>query len=237
MSMIKGILNRFLSVSGLFDEERIFDKGNFIFRYPYEKDKARYLFVKKFLRGGRVLDMACGKGHGTAILSRNNGHSVYGLDRSTEAISFAKESFGDKNICFREGDVYNTGFEDNFFTSVVSIETIEHLDDHDRFLTEIKRILKRGGILLLSSPDKITKDRFFDNPHHINLLYKEEMLELLNRYFEVVDVYCQGLIIKRPVFMASVSFILFNLFLSTAMFKERACFTGTNCIFICKTRD
>jgi len=194
------------------------------------------MFANTFVRGDRILDVACGKGYGSFLFSLNSNAQVYGLDLSREKIDFAKENFKSRNLEFHEGDACGIDFQDNFFTSVVSIETIEHLKDHDNFLLELKRVLKKDGILVISSPDKIVKDRFFDNPHHINLLYKNELSALLKKHFNVIGVYCQTPLIIKPYFMIYLSMIFSCMFLSAKIVKDRDYLTGTNCIFICEAK-
>lgn len=235
--MIKLILNSILSKSKAFEEPRISEGKTLVHKYSYNKDKARYIFARTFIKGDKVLDSACGEGRGSFILSQGNQSSVYGLDLSDKALSFAKAKFGDKNLIFYKGDVYDTGFENNFFTSVVSIETIEHLSDQDKFLRELRRILKKDGVLVISSPDKIIKDKFFDNPHHINLLYKDDMRGLLKKYFDVSAVYCQTPFMTKHSFMLYLTLIFSSIFFSAKIVKDRPYLTGTNCIFICKGKS
>ncbi|MFH1854633.1 MAG: class I SAM-dependent methyltransferase [Candidatus Omnitrophota bacterium] len=230
--MIKLILNKIFSKCKVFEKERISNKN--INKYSYNKDKARYIFAKKFIIGNRILNIACGEGYGSALLSQNNDHFIYGLDLSEKAISFAKANFINKKLTFYVGDAYNTKFENNLFTSIVSIETLEHLKDHAGFLSELRRILKKDGLLIISSSEKVIKDKFFDNPHHINLLYKDGIENLLKKYFTVTAIYCQAPLIKNPSFMLYPSLAFSSIFLSRKIVKDRSCLTGTNCIFICR---
>jgi len=237
--MVKLILNRIFSRYRIFEEERIFDKNMHVFvhKYPYNKDKARYGFAKAFIKGDNVLDVACGGGHGSFIISCNSGSLVCGLDISKKAISFAKANFQNQNLRFCQGDVYKTGFADSSFSSIVSIETIEHLSDHDMFLSELKRVLKKDGVLVISSPEKIVKDIFFDNPHHINLLYKEETAALLKKYFHVTSIYCQTPFLRSPVPLVYLSLIFSSIFLSTKIVADKPYLSGTSCIFICRSKS
>lgn len=233
--MIKSLINKVLSKSKIYENERSSNnKKTFLYKYAHAKDKSRYVFARKFIKGNNILNISCGEGHGSAILLQDNNSTIYGLDISEEAIAHAKVNFKNKNLEFYIGDACKMPFKNNFFTSIISIETIEHLKDHNKFLLELKRVLKKDGVLVVSSPDKIVEDKFFDNPHHISLLYKEDLLKLLEEYFEVVGIYCQTPIIKKPFFMIYLSFIFSSIFLSKKIVNNRANLTGTNCIFFCR---
>jgi hypothetical protein len=84
---------------------------------------------------------------------------------------------------------------DASFDLITSFETIEHHDKHDEMLVEIKRMLKPNGILILSSPNKLTySDRpGYHNPFHVKELYFDDLKTLLERHFKHVRFYGQRL--------------------------------------------
>jgi 2-polyprenyl-3-methyl-5-hydroxy-6-metoxy-1,4-benzoquinol methylase len=63
---------------------------------------------------------------------------------------------------------------------VVSFETLEHHDKHDEMFLEIKRILRPGGLLLMSTPEKLfyTDLPNVQNEFHVKELYLEEFRDL-----------------------------------------------------------
>ncbi len=234
---MKGFFNKILSRGKIYEEERSQDKPSLLHRYARSKDRARYLFASRYVEGERILNTACGDGYGSDLLVKTENAVIWGMDISEKAIRSAKLKYGAerKNLKYLVGSVYEIPFEEGYFDTVVTIETIEHLVDHERFLSEIKRVLRRDGILVISSPDKIVEDRLFDNPHHINLLYKDSLCELLERYFKVEKVFSQTPIITKPIFMVYLSFIFSSIFLSGKMVNTNdRDITGTNNIFICR---
>ena len=121
----------------------------------YQEHLNRYFFAAQFTKEKIVLDAACGSGYGTAYLLRNGMASrVYGVDISEDAIGYARKKYGHNRISFICADVVNMPFSDNFFDIVVSFETIEHLENHRQYLIECKRVLKRDGLFICSSPNK-----------------------------------------------------------------------------------
>ncbi|GAB3961632.1 hypothetical protein GCM10028805_60970 [Spirosoma harenae] len=146
----------------------------------------RYYFViNQFdLSHKTVLDIASGEGYGTDILAQH-AECVYGVDISEEAIEFAKQKYKRENIVFRVGEATSIPLPANSVDLVVSFETIEHLDAHKDMIDEIKRVMKKDGILIISSPDKLnfTDKTENENHFHIKELYYEEFKQLINENF------------------------------------------------------
>ncbi|KVF74418.1 hypothetical protein WS75_16265 [Burkholderia sp. FL-7-2-10-S1-D7] len=76
---------------------------------------------------------------------------------------------------------------------MVSFETIEHHDQHDEMMAEIKRVLRPDGFLIMSSPDKRVYSDIpgFSNPYHVKELTRDEFIDLLGRYFSRSAIYGQ----------------------------------------------
>ena len=112
----------------------------------------RYRFAEQFVSGKTVLDAACGSGYGTKMLA-GTAENVTGIDISKEAIEYAGMLYKADNISYVLGTVSDLPFPNMSFDVVVSFETIEHIDRDTQilFLDEIKRIIKREGILPIST--------------------------------------------------------------------------------------
>lgn len=152
----------------------------------------RYIFAKNILSDKNILDSACGSGYGTAILSSNN-NKVVGLDISEEAIDYAKENYLNKDINFLVGSIAELPFEDNSFDGVVSFETIEHVDGEiqNKFLQEVKRVLKNNGILVISTPNHDVYKIKGENHFHVKEFTFQEFKTFLESNFKQVKLYSQ----------------------------------------------
>ena len=116
----------------------------------------RYALAARWCDNARTLDAACGEGYGSALLARS-AISVEAVDISEQAITHASQRYEQLgNLTFHVADCINLLFDDDEFDRVVSFETLEHLAEHDQLLAEFRRVLKPGGFLILSSPDKAT---------------------------------------------------------------------------------
>jgi SAM-dependent methyltransferase len=154
----------------------------------------RYAFASGLVGGLQVLDAACGEGYGSALLARAAA-SVTGVDLSAEAIGHAQARYRAEGLEFRAADCTDLPFGDDSFDCVVSFETLEHLDDHDGLLREFRRVLRPGGFLLISSPDKaVYTDRLQNrNEFHVRELYRDEFEALVASHFPAWRLWGQKL--------------------------------------------
>src|SRR5437667_10028853 len=92
---------------------------------PFWEHIYRYRFATRFVRGRRVLDIACGEGYGAAALARAGAARVIGIDLSEEACEHARQKYG---VDARSGDAHRIPLPDRSVDVIVSFETIEHLN-------------------------------------------------------------------------------------------------------------
>jgi GT2 family glycosyltransferase/ubiquinone/menaquinone biosynthesis C-methylase UbiE len=154
----------------------------------------RYALSLDFVVGKTVLDLAAGKGYGAAILARV-AKSVTGLDADLAAVEPAKHTCFYPNLNFLVGKYESIPLPDASVDVVTSFETIERHDKHEEMMLEVKRVLKPGGILILSTPSRL---RYSDepgqsNPFHIKELYRNDLHHLLNKHFKYHRAYGQKL--------------------------------------------
>lgn len=151
----------------------------------YQEHVERYRFACSYVKGCVVLDAACGTGFGSRMMSEN-AKKVYGIDISREAVEYAKEKYANENIVYDQMDVAKISYPDGFFDAVVSFETVEHVPEPERFLNEIQRVLRPGGRLIISTPNRETTCQGKDvhAPFHIKEFTLDEMLGLLKDFRE-----------------------------------------------------
>ncbi len=154
----------------------------------------RYFFViyQFNLKDKKILDIACGEGYGSYLLSKF-ANSVIGIDIDKETITHATEKYEAENLRFLQGDAVCIPLDDNSVDCVVSFETIEHHNKHEEMLLEIKRILTKKGILVISSPDKLhySDSSGTKNEFHAKELYYDEFKDLIKKHFEQTYFFSQ----------------------------------------------
>jgi len=117
----------------------------------------RYNFAREYV-SGQVLDIACGVGYGSYVLSWRAKH-VTGVDVSGEAIAEAAAQHQRPNILFHHGDLASLPANPAEFDAAVCLETIEHLSDPVAFLRLLHARLKPGGRLVISAPNTLQHQR------------------------------------------------------------------------------
>src|SRR5439155_6434982 len=134
---------------------------------------ARYRFARERATG-RVLDVACGTGYGTAML-----HAI-GVDLSRDALRYARRH----PALYVAADAARLPFE-RTFDSVISFETIEHVADPGRFVAECARVLNPDGLFIVSTPNRELWSPRSAKPlqrHHVKEFTRKEFLSVLKPF-------------------------------------------------------
>lgn len=121
--------------------------------FPEYDLKGRYKLAFNWIPQGinTFLDAGCAWGYGTRFF-RQKSDRVYGLDPTKVFVEVAKHRYSD--IVFVESELEKTPFESDFFDAIVSCDTLEHVRDEISCLNEMFRILKPGGVLVITTPHK-----------------------------------------------------------------------------------
>ena len=166
----------------------------------YLEHITRYIFASQFVKNKVVLDIACGSGYGSSELLKAGAKKVIGIDISKETIDYCKKTYSQKELEFIVGSVENIPLENNSVDVIVSFETIEHVNEKAqiRFLSEAKRILKSGGMFIVSTPNTLVAPK--GNPYHIKELNPNEFSEILKNNFSNYGIYYQDDIESSYVF-------------------------------------
>lgn len=154
---------------------------------------SRYAYAARHVRGARVLDVASGAGFGARMLADAGASYTVGCDLSPEALRQSRSDFGRDRLTFVPGDATVLPFRDEAFDVVVSFETIEHLVERNRFVTELRRVLKPRGTLFLSTPNRAITGAYARNPYHLHEYMRDELAVTLRGSFDDVTLYGQDL--------------------------------------------
>jgi len=153
----------------------------------------RYMWAARVVGGRKVLDLGSGEGFGAAILAES-ATQVIGVDVDERTVEHSKLNYGGPNLEYRTGTALDlSAFETGSFGAVVAFEIIEHVQDQERVLEEVARLLGDDGVLVVSTPDRrlyseATGQR---NPFHERELALEEFQQLLTEHFPHVAAWGQ----------------------------------------------
>ena len=101
----------------------------------------------------KILDLGCGSGNLTNYLFNKNKNSfLWRIDISKENIQRAEKNKISKMQKFIVGNAENLPFKSNFFSEIYCYEVLEHVENLQEVLLEIKRVLKKGGRFILTVP-------------------------------------------------------------------------------------
>jgi len=151
----------------------------------------RYRFACEYTEGKNVVDCASGTGYGAHLLGMlGRSGSVSGVEYSTEAVEYACVTYASDNVSFQQGTILNLPFEDNSVDIFTSFETIEHVENENGQLGEINRVLKPGGVYIMSTPNDWESDAL--HPHHVRQYDFYSLQRALGGRFEIMKVYNQN---------------------------------------------
>jgi len=117
------------------------------------------LAVEADVRGKRALDVGCGEG-GVAVAFAQRGSHVVAIDNSEDNVRKTAQllaGFGDNtSVAALRMDAHELAFSDTSFDVVVLADLLEHVSDPQRVATEVVRLLRPGGLLYVSVPNKLS---------------------------------------------------------------------------------
>ena len=133
---------------------------------------------------GDVLEVGCGEGRGIPVLFNHS--------KSFTAVDKMEEVMADLQIKYPSGKFLSMNIpplrelKDNSFDSVVSFQVIEHIDDDVLYLKEIHRVLKPGGVALITTPNRSMS--LSRNPWHIREYLPGQLKSMASNIFRTVEM-------------------------------------------------
>ena len=155
--------------------------------------RSRYRFACRLVSSGaRVLDVACGAGFGLDMLLAARARPL-GVDLSLAALAEARRTAPAAPLV--RADAARLPLPDHVIDLAVSFETIEHVPDAAALVAELRRVVRPGGCLVLSTPNRAFRSTAGagagENPFHVREFTGPELRELLLSAFEHVELYGQ----------------------------------------------
>ena len=149
--------------------------------------KIEKILIKfNLLNKERILDLGVGTGSLLNYLIKNyNYKTIYGIDISEEMIKISRKKI--QNGILKVSSAEEIPFDENFFDLLICIDVLEHVKDPIKVIQEITRVLKNGGIAILSTP----------NPFWAPIMYLAEKLKLKVKEGDHKFIFLNSLINKQ----------------------------------------
>lgn len=147
--------------------------------YWFRRHEVAYELLAPRCADAVVLEAGCGEGYGADLIA-GTARQVIGLDYDDTAVAHVRARY--PRVDMRQGNLADLPLADSSVDVVVNFQVIEHLWDQSQFVRECFRVLRTGGLLLMSTPNRITFSPGRDtpiNPFHTRELNAAEMTELL----------------------------------------------------------
>jgi SAM-dependent methyltransferase len=149
--------------------------------------EAGYRIVRERIGSGRILDVGCGHGFESVRFLAPD-REVVGVDYSSEAVVAAMASYGSQGLRVVQMDALALGIRNGSFDGVCSSHLIEHFKEPEPHVRELARVVRDDGAVCILTPNKPAD---FENPFHLHLFDRDELLAMLRRHFD--DVRLVGL--------------------------------------------
>jgi SAM-dependent methyltransferase len=147
--------------------------------YWFRRHEVVYAQLASRCAGRDVLEAGCGEGYGADLIA-GVADRVIGLDYDEATVAHVRARY--PRIEMHHGNLAELPLPDESVDVVVNFQVIEHLWDQGQFIAECRRVLRPGGTLLISTPNRITFSPGRDtplNPFHTRELNAAELRELL----------------------------------------------------------
>jgi len=158
----------------------------------YLRHKFAYEFARTLIPpGGHVLEVGCGVGYGTVELA-HAADQVTGLDVDAPTVALATRRYGSDKLSFTVYDGSAMPFADESFDMAVSFQVIEHVLDAPAHVAEIYRVLKTGGSLAATTPNRMYRLNPGQKPwnrFHLREYSADDLAAVLKTSFRDVSVW------------------------------------------------
>lgn len=150
--------------------------------------------LKSSVLRGQVIELGCGIGARAFLAQEQSSAKITGIDASQYAINHAINNFSSPNLNFLRGDLLGLPFKNGAFDNAYMLAVIEYIVDTNGLLSEIKRVVKPKGKLLLS----VTEKDYHGDPSHVHIFTKNSLKDALHE-FKILNIY-----VKEHIIFAAI---------------------------------
>ncbi|TRZ55252.1 class I SAM-dependent methyltransferase [archaeon] len=189
----------------IYNEDYFNGKNSFFYKFGYKDTPLIWNFMRNEIEKAcigrkRILDIGCAYGYFLQALG--NRFDKYGADVSEHAIRTARRNSGSGKfvLCDAENGL---PFGKGYFDIVTMFDVTEHIISPDALIKNAKAVLKKSGLLLISTPNNnLLRKTIFKIPdkleHHCSLLSKEQITDILgNNGFKIIGFHTAFVFMNR----------------------------------------
>lgn len=167
----------------------------------------RYNYACQFTNNKNVLDIAGGAGYGTYLIGTiGKAKHVTAVDIDNSAIKYGDLKYPAENISrvYSDGTQFTTTKK---FDLIVSFETIEHIENFEKFIDNLHDLLKDDGELIISTPINKVTTKDLINPYHFIEWSFYDFHKLFTGKFDIQEIHVQSLMIENLIYKLIPSII------------------------------
>lgn len=151
--------------------------------YIFQRHVFAYMAIpNEHIAGKHILEVGCGEGYGMEMIG-DPAASYLAVDKIRPAgVSF------NRKVRFQSCHLPSlAGMKDEQFDTVICFQVIEHVKEDHQLIREMKRVLKPGGTLFLTTPNILSS--LTRNPFHVREYLPVQMQQLINQHFITAEIY------------------------------------------------
>jgi SAM-dependent methyltransferase len=136
--------------------------------------KAYEVTLERIKAGDKIIEIGHGDGYGLNMIAQKA--DIVGLDVDASIVDYAKKKYGEQYFQHYDGE--HIPYEDKTFDAACMFQVIEHVPDDVLVLKEIRRVLKDGAFVILTTPNRVMRVPYGEKPwneEHLREYYPEEL--------------------------------------------------------------
>lgn len=150
--------------------------------------KAKDIIINRNLLGS-LLDVGCYSGVFMKEMAKSNIFCC-GIDVHRELMGFLDADNLDKRLEYKFGSAENIPYEDKRFDAVVAFDTLEHVIDFDKSISEMERVCKSGGLIIINLP-RMTLGYIDESHEHLRMFDDDDINRIFGSKKDFVFEFCQ----------------------------------------------
>ena len=155
--------------------------------YWFRRHEAAYRLFPSYCLDAIVLEVGCGEGYGAELLRQAGARRVIAVDYDRDVVAHVRRRY--PALAILRTNAVRLPCRTSSVDVVTAMQVVEHLWEQPRFVRECARVLRPGGRMLLTTPNRLTfspTSTTACNPFHARELTAIELAELAAPYFDVV---------------------------------------------------